>query len=329
VTRADALAEIKPVRAQRRLPAATEFLGLLAVLLLLIGFFALKTDNFFTGATLRAIANQIPDTIAVATGMTFVLIIGGIDLSVGSVLALSGAAMGVCLANKGFSLPAGMAVALGVGLLCGAANGLVTVRWSLPSFIVTLGMLEIARGGTELVTNSRSLFINEPLKPITAISFGGLELPFFLALLLVVVAQLFLSYSGIGRYMMTIGSNEEAARLSGINTWPIKVGVFMVSGMLASIAAIVQSGRTLSVDPNAGRGFELQAIAAAVIGGTSLMGGRGSVVGSFLGVLIISVLENGLVQMDVRDAVKQVVTGLVIVLAVILDYYRHRLAKGR
>jgi ribose transport system permease protein len=321
--------EVKPVRARRRLPAATEFLGLVAVLLLLIGFFAVKTDHFFSSDTLVTIANQIPDTVAVATGMTFVLIIGGIDLSVGSVLALSGAVLGVCLSQRGLPLPVSLAAALGTGLICGAANGIVTVRWALPSFIVTLGMLEIARGGTLLVTNSQNLWIGAPLEPIYAFSMWGMALPFYLSILLVIAAQLFLSYSGIGRYMIAIGSKEEAARLSGINTWPIKVSVFMASGMLASLAAVVQAGRTLSSDPNAGRGFELQAIAAAVIGGTSLMGGRGSVVGTFLGVLIIAVLENGLVQMDVRDAVKQVVTGVVIVLAVILDYYRHRLSTAR
>jgi ribose transport system permease protein len=310
-------------------PAATEFLGLLAVLVLLIGFFSIRTDHFFSAETRTTIANQIPDTVAVATGMTFVLIIGGIDLSVGSILALSGAVLGVCIAQLGWPLPLALAGALGVGLACGAANGIVTVRWALPSFIVTLGMLEIARGGTLLVTDSQNLWVGAPLEPVYSMSFLGLSLPFYLAILLVIGAQLFLSYSATGRYMFAIGSKEEAARLSGINTWPIKVGVFMASGALSSLAAVVQAGRTLSADPNAGRGFELQAIAAAVIGGTSLMGGRGSVVGSFLGVLIIAVLENGLVQMDVRDAVKQVVTGTVIVLAVILDYYRHRLAKGR
>jgi ribose transport system permease protein len=318
-----------PRKTALRLPAATEFLGLVAVLGLLIAYFGFKTEHFFSADTFITIANQVPDVVAVATGMTFVLIIGGIDLSVGSILALSGAVLGVGLARLGWPLPVALAACLGVGLVCGAANGIVTVRWALPSFIVTLGMLEIARGGTLLVTNSQNLWIGAPLEPIYSVSLGGLALPFFLSLLLVAAAQFFLSYSAVGRYMIAIGTKEEAARLSGINTWPIKVSVFMLSGALSSVAAIVQAGRTLSADPNAGRGFELQAIAAAVIGGTSLMGGRGSVVGSFLGVLIIAVLENGLVQMDVRDAVKQVVTGCVIVLAVILDYYRHRLAHGR
>lgn len=309
--------------------AATEFLGLVAALGLLVAFFSWRAEYFWSKDTFVTMANQIPDVVAVATGMTFVLLIGGIDLSVGSVLALSAAVMAVAMRDWHWPFAAAMLACFGTGLACGAVNGVVTVRWALPSFIVTLGMLEIARGATLLVTNSENVWVGAGLAPVYSVTWGGYALPFFLALLLVVVAQAFLSYSSVGRYMIAIGSREEAARLSGINTWPIKVGIFMASGLLASVAAVVQSGRMLSAAPSAGTGFELQAIAAVVIGGTSLMGGRGSVVGSFLGVLIIAVLENGLVQMDVKDPVKQVVTGTVIVLAVILDYYRHRLSRGR
>jgi ribose transport system permease protein len=307
----------------------TDYLGLGLALIGLIAVFSLSSNHFFSPPTFRTIANQIPDAVIVAVGMTFVIIIGGIDLSVGSVLALSGAALGLSLANLNLPLPVAIVCCLCVGLICGAINGVVTIRWSLPSFIVTLGMLEVARGGAYLATNSQTLYIGGAVERIAEISLFGLSLPFLVAVLIVVAGQITLSRTVFGRYMLAIGANEEVARYSGINPRPIKLAVFALCGLLTGVAAVFHSSRLSSANPNAGIGFELQAIAAVVIGGTSLMGGRGSVINTFFGVLIIAVLGTGLAQVGAQESTKRLVTGLVIVAAVIIDHYRRQLETSR
>ncbi len=308
------------------LPAfVTDYLGMALALVLLLVIFGLSARNFFTLTTFRTIANQIPDITIVAVGMTFVLIIAGIDLSVGSVMALAGAVLGLSLVKFNFPLPAAIFVCLVVGILCGAASGLVIIRWRLPAFIVTLGMLEIARGGAYLVTESRTIYIGGPVEVITEASILGLSFPFIMAVMIVIAGQLVLSRTVFGRYLIAIGTNEEAVRLSGIDPRPLKLAVFVLCGFLTSIAAVIHTARLSSANPNAGYGLELQAIAAVVIGGTSLMGGRGSVVSSFFGVLIIAVLGTGLAQIGAQESTKRLITGCVIVAAVILDHYRHRI----
>ena len=311
----------------RRLLA--DYLGLLSALGLLILVFSLATQHFFSADTFRTIANQIPAAMLVATGMTWVLIVAEIDLSVGSVLGLCGAVVGVALTQWGWSLWAAVLGGLGAGAVCGAFNGLVSMRWRLPSFIVTLGMLEMARGGAHAITKSQTQYIGSTIEGIAGASVFGLSLPFLLALLVVAAAQTVLSNAVFGRQMFAVGSNELAARLSGIDPRRVKVVVFVVTGVLVALAAVIDTSRFQSANPNGGAGFELQAIAAAVIGGTSLMGGRGSVVRTFFGVLIIAVLNSGLASVGAKDETKRLVTGAVIVAAVILDYYRHRLSKAR
>jgi ribose transport system permease protein len=186
-------------------------------------------------------------------------------------------------------------------------------------------MLEIARGATYLITKSRTIYIGEPVEVIAETSILGLSLPFIIAIAIVVAGQLVLSRTVFGRYLIAIGTNEEAVRLSGIDPRPLKLAVFVLCGFLTSIAAVIHTARISSAIPNTGNGLELQAIAAVVIGGTSLMGGRGSVVSSFFGVLIIAVLGTGLAQIGAQESTKQLITGCVIVAAVILDHYRHRI----
>ncbi len=303
-----------------------QYAGLLSALLLLIIAFGLKTDHFLSLTTLRTISNQIPDAVMLAVGMTLVMIVGGIDLSVGSVMALSGALLGVCLAQWHWPLAAALAACLLTGLLCGLLNGLITVRWKLPSFIVTLGMLEVARGAAYLMTNSQTMYIGAAVERLGAVSLFGLSAPFTCAIVAVTVAQFALTRTVWGRYAMAVGENEEAARYTGVNPRPVKVAVFGLSGLLAACAAVLQCARLSSADPNAGAGAELQAIAAAVIGGASLSGGRGSVVNTFFGVLIIAVLGAGLAQIGAQEPTRRFVTGCVILAAVILDVYRARLA---
>lgn len=312
-----------PPRWDGLLSTCVDYLGMTVALVVLVVVFGVAADNFLTQATFRTLANQIADVTIAAVGMTFVLIIAGIDLSVGSVMALAGAALGIAVVNWGAPLAMGVVLCLLTGLACGAANGLIVIRWSLPSFIVTLGMLEAARGAAYLVTDSRTIYINS-IDILTEPVVAGLSAPFFLAIAVVFLGQLILSRTVFGRYLVAIGTNEEAVRLSGIDPRPYKLAVFALSGLLAAVAAVIQTARMSSANPNTATGFELQVIAAVVIGGTSLMGGRGSVVRSFFGVLIIAVLGTGLAQVGAQEYTKRLITGCVIVAAVILDQYRHR-----
>jgi ribose transport system permease protein len=305
-----------------------DYVGLGLALLVLVLAFGVLTEHFFARATFATIANQIPAAVLVAVGMTFVLIVGGIDLSVGSVLGLSGSVLGVCLGPLGLSLPLALLAGLMTGVLCGGLNGFFTVRVGLPSFIVTLGMMEIARGAAYSVSRSQTAYLGARVEWIAEPSMLGLSPSILLAVAAAGVGQLILSRTVFGRYVVAIGTNEEAVRLSGIDPRPVKWIVFAASGLLSALAAIVHTARLASADPNAGIGLELQAIAAVVIGGTSLMGGRGSVVHSLFGVVIIAVLGSGLAQMGAAEPVKRIITGCVIVAAVVLDRLRSRGAPG-
>ncbi|MFA5292303.1 MAG: ABC transporter permease [Phycisphaerae bacterium] len=303
----------------------SELTGLFGALLVLIIIFGLTANNFFTVITFKTIANQIPDITIIAAGMTFVLIIAGIDLSVGSVMALCSAVLGVAMINWHLPLIAAIGLCCLTGLACGLLNGAVIVRWKLPSFIVTLAMLEIARGAAYLVTDSRTIYIGSAVERISDAAIFGISIPAIIAFLVIVLGQIILSYTVFGRYMIAIGTNEEVVRLSGIDPRPVKIAVFTICSFLTAIAAVIQTARLSSANPNMGIGLELQAIAAVVIGGTSLMGGKGSVVRTFLGVLIIGVLSTGLAQIGAQEPTKRLITGIVILAAVILDYYRNRL----
>lgn len=308
---------------------ATEYLGLTLALAGLIAFFGLTTRHFFSATNFATIANQIPAAILVATGMTYVLIIAEIDLSVGSVLGFCGCLLGVLVAHHGWPLGVAVGATLLAGVACGAFNGWVALRWRLPSFIVTLGMLEMARGGAHFLTGSRTEYLGARVAGIADARLFGLSVPFILAVGVALTAQLVLTRTIFGRHLIAIGTNEEAVRLAGIDPRPRKLAVFMITGFLVALAAVVDVSRFQSANPNDGIGFELQAIAAVVIGGTSLMGGRGSVLSSLFGVLIIAILNAGLAAMGARDETKRLVTGAVIIAAVIVDHYRRRWSRGR
>lgn len=313
------------------LASALDYLGLLTVLALVVAVFSRLSDTFFSASTFYTIADAVPDTVIAAVGMTFVLIVAGIDLSVGSVLALSAAVLGFCLTGLALPVPLAVGACLAAGLACGALNGAVINLWTLPPFIVTLGMLEIARGATFFVTDSRTFYLGGKLSGVNAAVplLGELTWPAAICIATVAAGQFVLSRTVFGRHMIAVGTNEEAVRLAGINPRRIKFVVFAVSGMLAGLAGLTRAARIGSVDPNMGTGFELEVIAAVVIGGTSLMGGRGSVVKSFLGVLIVAVLSAGLDQCGAPEYAKRLIIGAVIVAAVILDLYRRRLARPR
>ncbi len=301
-----------------------DFLGLGGALIALVIFFSVATDHFFTGTNFQTIANQIPSDLVIAVAMTFVLIAGGIDLSVGSVLALCGAVLGVALASWGWPLPLAIAAALVAGGVCGALNASIIAFWRVPSFIVTLGMLEMARGATYLVTNSQTQYLGQNVERIATQYALGLSMPIAIALLVVAGAHVALQHTAFGRHLLAVGQNEEAARLSGINTVRVRWLVFSLAGLLTGVAAVLHTARLSAADPNAGIGLELDAIAAVVIGGTSLSGGRGSILRSVVGVMIIAVLGSGLAQAGVQEPVKRIITGSVIIGAVILDQLRQR-----
>ncbi|KTT25801.1 ABC transporter permease, partial [Pseudacidovorax intermedius] len=247
-------------------------------------------------------------------------------LSVGSVLALSAAVTAAAILQWKLAVPAAAALGLATGLLCGAVTGAVSVAWRLPSFIVSLGMLEAVRGGAYLVTDSRTQYVGDAIAGLAAPWIGGVSSAFVLAVAIVIVGHLVLTRTVFGRHVVGIGTNEEAMRLAGIDPRPIRIAVFAVTGLLAGLGGLMQSARLEAADPNAGAGIELQVIAAVVIGGTSLMGGRGSVINTFFGVLIIAVLEAGLAQVGASEPAKRIITGAVIVAAVIIDTVRQRRA---
>ena len=291
-------------------------------LVVIVLVFSLAADNFMSTATVAAILNQLPALTLVTVGMTFVLICGGIDLSVGSVLALSSAVIGVSLA-AGMPLPVALLLGIVAGGLIGLVNGLFGSYLKLPVFIVTLGMLEIARGLAYLVTDSQTIFIGSSIQGLVQpLPYLQLTPAFGIALLVVAAGHFLLNATVFGRHVVATGTNTEAARIAGINTQRTLMLVLCLSGALAGLGGVMNSAYLGATDPNAGIGLELSAIAAAVIGGTSLMGGRGSVISAFIGVLIIAVLQSGLAQMGVSEPFKRVITGAVIVLAVVLDRWR-------
>lgn len=303
-----------------------EYGGMAVVLLLLIGFFGLTTDRFLTLTNFQTILAQIPAAIILAVGMTFILILGEIDLSAGSALALCSAVFAALLVNHDAPMPVAMCAAIAVGTGVGLLNGFVTTRWSVPSFIVTLAMLEIARGLTYWVTDSRTLYVGARVESIRETGLLGIPLTFMVAIAVAAAGQFLLTQTLLGRHAMVIGQQEQVALYSGINTRRVKRALFALGGALAGVASIIHTARLSASDPNSGLGFELEAIAAVVIGGTSLSGGRGSVLRSLFGVIVIATLGSGLVQAGAQEHTKRIVTGLVIVGAVIADRYRTRRA---
>ena len=302
-----------------------DYFILLAVLAAMMLLFGLLRESFLSAATLGSVANRIPALALVATGMTLVMITGGIDLSVGSVLGFCGAAVGVMMADWQWGLALAAAGSILLGCAIGGTTGALSVKLGLPSFIVSLGMMEIARGLAFLTTNSQTKYIGAGVESLGA-PFAGLVVSpaFFISLLIVMTGQLVLSHVAVGRHWIAVGASREAALISGVPVDRPRILAHALLGALTGLAAVFNCSRLGSADPNAGAGFELSAIAAVVVGGTSLMGGRGSVVKSFMGVLVIATLEAGLVQLGASEPVKRVVTGAVIIVAVLADTWRRR-----
>jgi len=299
--------------------------GIGIVLLLLCVITAATSLYFLTWDNIRDILADTSVNTIIAVGMTFVIVIAGIDLSVGSVLALAGVILGWAVITRGMPTPVSIGLCLLTGTACGLANGSIVVRWSVPPFIVTLGMMFAARGSTLLITHSERVSTFPRFFQLLGtgeVPFLHLPMPAVVAFGTVLAGHIVLTRTAFGRYALAIGSNEETARLSGLNVKLIKLLVFAGCGFATSLAALVNTSRLDAAIPTSGAGFELEAIAAVIIGGTSLMGGKGTVIGTFFGALIMGVIRNGLNLHDTPDHIRMIVIGVVVVLAVVIDFYR-------
>jgi ribose transport system permease protein len=316
-----------------RLPAWVHALGagtggpLLGLIALCVALF-IASPFFLTVNNLLNILDQVTILGVLALGMTFVIITGGIDLSVGAVLALSMMVLGWTSHNAGWPLWLSVVAAVLVGGLCGLANGLGVTVAKLPPFIATLAMLSVARGLANVITDGQQI-VGYP-EWFTALSsqrhFGFLTITAVVLVVLLVAGWAFLRYRPGGRSVYAVGGSAEVARLAGIRVKRVTAAVYVLTGLLAGLAGVVLATRLDSSQPSAAVGLELDVIAAVVIGGASLSGGLGRVPGTVVGVLIIGVLRNGLNLLSVSPFVQQIVIGVVIALAVMVDVLRRRAA---
>ncbi len=293
--------------------------GTLCGLIGLVLIFWIMTPNFLTVSNLLNIAQQTSINAVIAVGMTFVIITAGIDLSVGSIVAFSGVVLARAL-QTGVPLFPAILIGLGVGLLCGLINGALISFGRLPPFIATLGMMSVARGAALLYTEGRPVSgFSASFRWLSTGEAAYLPSPVLIMIAVYAIAHFVLRRTKLGRYTYAIGGNEEAAVLSGVNVRAYKTIVYGLCGMFSGLAAIILTARLNSAQPIAGMMYELDAIAATVIGGTSLMGGEGSVLGTLIGALIMGILRNGLNILGVSSFIQQIVIGSVIVVAVLAD----------
>ncbi len=315
---------------------ARTFIALIALTIV----FSLLSPTFLTPESLIIMTKHVAINAFLAIGMTFVIVAGGIDLSVGSIVGLTGMIAGL-LIDQGlilpmfgivvyFSVAVIILIALFAGILIGAINGLVITRWKVAPFIATLGMLYAARGFA-LLSNNGSTFpnlIGDAQLGNTGFPFLGvgqllgIPVPIWLMVILGIVAWFVMERTPFGRQVYAIGGNERAAELSGIQVNRVKMVVYMISGLCAAIGGLVVASQLIAAHPASGESFELNAIAAAVLGGTSLSGGRGTIVGTIVGAFVIGVLGDGLVIIGVSDFWQTVIKGVVIVLAVAIDQFQ-------
>ncbi|MFH1851266.1 MAG: ribose ABC transporter permease [Candidatus Neomarinimicrobiota bacterium] len=302
-------------------------LGTLLGLLILILLFWLLTPHFLTVSNLLNVAQQTAINAIIAVGLTFVIITAGIDLSVGSILAFSGVVLASVL-NAGFSIPLAISAGLLVGLVCGTVNGVLIAYGKLPPFISTLGMMSVARGAALMYTNGRPISgFSTEFRFLANGEIFSIPASIIIMILVYLIAHFILTKTRLGRYTYAIGGNEEAARLSGINVAAYKITVYAICGLLSGLAAVILTARLNSAQPIAGIMYELDAIAATVIGGTSLMGGEGRVMGTLIGALIMGVLRNGLNLLGVSSFLQQTIIGSVIIIAVLVDMTLKRRKK--
>lgn len=322
----------KPLRAIRTSGAYHKLLAFSGLIALLV-IFSVASPNFMQTSNVLAILQATSVNGVLAVAATLVIITGGIDLSVGTMMTFCAVIAGVVLTYLGLPLPLGIIGAILCGAVCGTISGLIIAKLKVPPFIATLGMMLITKGLALVVSGTKPIYFNST-PGFTQIAQGSiigtvipaLPVPNGVLILFVVaiVISFVLSKTALGRYTFALGSNEEAVRLSGVNVDRWKIAVYMLAGSVVGIAGLLIASRLNSAQPALGQGYELDAIAAVVIGGTSLSGGRGTVLGTLIGALIISVLANGLRILSVAQEWQTVVTGCIIILAVYADILRRR-----
>ncbi|MEK3943594.1 ABC transporter permease [Paenibacillus sp. FSL R7-0048] len=298
-----------------------------ASLIILVIVFSLSSSNFFQFSNLVGILVSTAVIGVLALGATFVIITGGIDLALGTVMTFSSVMVGVIITFWGLPVPVGIVGGILAGALCGFVSGLMVAKMNIPPFIATLAIMMVTKGLSLVITGAKPIYFNDD--PIFAkIAMGkmipGIPNTIVIFLLLGMIASIILSKTIIGRYNFALGSNEEATRLSGVNTVKWKIIIYSITGIFSGIAGILMASRLNSAQPSLGTGYELEAIAAVVIGGTSLSGGVGSILGTIIGALIMSVLTNGLQIMSVAQEWRTVIVGVVIIIAVYADILRRR-----
>lgn len=298
---------------------------------ILIGFAALCvalsiiSPAFLTEGNILNILRQVSTNANLALGMTLVIIICGIDLSVGSIVALSGTLTGGLIAFSGVSIPIAVFIGILVGTLAGTFNGVMVAYTGIPSFIVTLAMLNIARGAAYVYTGGQPIRVmNEGFNVIGAGYLGPIPLPVIYSFIFLVITAIILNKTQLGRHIYAVGGNKEAARFTGIKIKRVEILVYTFSGFLAAFSGVVLAARMFSGQPTVGNGFELDAIAAVVLGGTSMTGGIGKIGGTLIGVLVIGVLNNGLNLLNINSFWQLIIKGIVILAAVYVDMMKKR-----
>ena len=311
----------------RALGAVGPFLALLAACV----FFATRSDRFLTGDNLSIVLQQVMVVGVIAIGQTLVILTAGVDLSCGTVMALGAIVMTKLAAELGVSVPLAIVVGVGATTLFGFLNGLLVTRINLPPFIVTLGTLNIAFAITQLYSNAQTVTDLPDAMNALGGTFrvGGTTVVYGVVVMLALYAltAFVLRETAAGRHVYAVGNNPEAARLTGIATPRVILAVYVLAGVLYGIAALLSVARTGVGDPNAGQTENLDAITAVVLGGTSLFGGRGSVLGSLVGALIVGVFRNGLTLMGVSSVYQILITGILVILAVATDQLSRRGAR--
>ena len=299
-------------------------MGILIGLAVLFLFLSIFTNSFLTAKNMLQVLRQICINALLAFGMTFVLIIGGIDLTVGSVVAISGVSI-VMLLNMGIPLPAAFLLALLIGSLVGLPNGSIIALTGMPPFIVTLSLQGAIRGVAYVITDGRSVSCeNEVFNAIGNGYFLGIPLPIYIVAFVMLLISVILYYTRFGRRMYAVGGNVTAAQFSGIHVKQITIWVYVISGTLSALAGIILASRMYSGQPASGQAYESDAIAAAVLGGTSFNGGIGTIGGTLIGALVIGFLTNGLNLLHISSYVQMIIKGVVIIGAVGIDILKNR-----
>jgi ribose transport system permease protein len=310
---------------RERLSGVISQLAAAGALIVVFVFLSFASPVFLSADNLFNIGVQTSYTAVIAIGMTLVIITAGIDLSVGSVAALSGVVGVVLMAHAGWPVVLAILGGILAGAICGLVNGLLVSVAGLNPFIATLGMLSVARGLVYIPTNAKAVFgAPDSFRLLGQGVIGAIPIPIIVVAAVAIVGYVVLSRTKLGRYAYAMGSNPEAARLSGIPIKRYLTVVYVISGALAGFGGMIASSQVASGQPNFGIGLELDAIAAAVIGGASLFGGQGTVVGTLIGAFLIALIRNGSVLLDVNIYYQQVIIGVVIWIAVLWDQYRRR-----